>query len=140
MRARAVGRSAGVDDRQLPRVVERLERRQPRMHAEEPVEIERRIRRRAGPCDRDARPRRVVVALAERHDHVQAVDRAALEDRHQHLAPSAPLRPRSRARNCGAKPRLTSASPPSFRKIRLEIMASYLLWNSGEPEHQRECL
>jgi hypothetical protein len=39
----------------------------------------------------------------------------------------------ARARNCGAKPRLTSASPPSFRNTRLEIMASYFLWNSGEP-------
>ena len=38
----------------------------------------------------------------------------------------------ARARNCGAKPRLTSASLPFFRKMRLEIMASYLLWNSGD--------
>ena len=36
-------------------------------------------------------------------------------------------------RNDGAKPRLTSASPPLRMKMRLEIMMTYLRWNSGAP-------
>ena len=76
-----------MHDRELPGVVERLERREPRVHPEEAVEIERRFGRGSGPRDRDARPRRVVVALAEWHDHVEAVDGAALEDRHEDFAP-----------------------------------------------------
>ena len=104
VRARRVGRAAGVDDRELPRVEERLERRQPRMQAEEAVEIDRRARSRPGRADRDARARLVVVALAERHDHVQSVDGAALEDRDQH--PPARLRRRRRcARGTPARSR-----------------------------------
>ncbi len=45
----------------------------------------------------------------------------------------APAAATVRARNSGAKPRLTSASPPSLRNTRREIMVPYLLWNSGEP-------
>ena len=41
VRARAVGRAARVHDGELLRVAERLERRQPRMQAEEAVEIDR---------------------------------------------------------------------------------------------------
>ena len=44
VRARAVGRAAGVDDRELPRVPERLERREPRMQPEEAVEIDAPLR------------------------------------------------------------------------------------------------
>ena len=83
-----------MDDGQLPRVPERLERLQPGIESKEAVEIERARRsvRRPGRCDRDARPRAVILLVAERHDHVEAVDRAALKDGDE------PLRPRGRAR------------------------------------------
>jgi hypothetical protein len=55
------------------------------VQAEETVEIDSAISH-VGGRDCDARARRVVVAFAERHDHVQPVNRAALENRDQHLA------------------------------------------------------
>src|SRR5262249_24575622 len=79
----AVGRSARVDDRKLPRVPQRLQRLQPWIEPEKAVEIERRSVARAGPSDRDARASPVVLALAERHDDAEAVDGAALEDGNQ---------------------------------------------------------
>ena len=39
--------------------------------------------------DRDRRPQIVVSAFAKRHDHVQAINRAALKNRNQRLAPAA---------------------------------------------------
>ena len=68
----------------LARVEQRLERRQPRVQPEEPIEIDRGIRRRAWFRDGERRPCGVVITLAERHDHVQAVDCATLENRNQH--------------------------------------------------------
>ena len=89
VRARRIVRSAGVDDGQRALLPQRQERRQARVQAEEAVEIERRaIASAARLGDRDRRPRRVVVALAERDDDVEAVGGAALEDRDQHLAPA----------------------------------------------------
>ena len=43
MRTRAVRRTGRMDDRELLRVPERLQRRETRMEAEEPVEIDRRV-------------------------------------------------------------------------------------------------
>ncbi len=40
MRARGIGRAHGVDNRQMPRVEHRLERRERRMQSEESVEID----------------------------------------------------------------------------------------------------
>ena len=78
------------------------------MEAEEAVEIDARRRRRRPAARSRCRPRAVVVGLAERHDHVQAVDGAALEDRDEQLRPAGGAgRAAVRARNDGAKPRLT---------------------------------
>jgi hypothetical protein len=73
--------------------------------------------------------------LAERHDHVQAVDRAALEDGDQHSARGRLAA--ARARNSGAKPRLTSASPPFFRKMRREVIGVPIA--SGIPATESQC-
>ena len=57
------------------------------MQSEESVEVDRRVRRAGdGPRNRDRRTHRVVRALAVRHDDVQRVGRAALEEKDQHLA------------------------------------------------------
>src|SRR5262249_61317493 len=78
---RAVGRAARVHDRQLAAIPQRLERLEPRVEAEEPVEIDRRALAGVRARDGDARPRAVVLALTERDDDVEAVHGAALEDR-----------------------------------------------------------
>ena len=101
VRARAVGRSARVDDRELPRLPERFQRLQPRVETEEAVEIERRAVARAGTSDRDARASSVVLALAERHDDAEAVDGAALKDRDQLLRAAVPARGERRPRQKG---------------------------------------
>src|SRR6185437_3411980 len=81
----------------------------------------------------DAGPRGVVLALAEWHDHVQAVDGAALEDRDQHLAP------RRAGRLDGSREERGRESEADEREAAaLEEHASgqhggYLRWNSGEP-------
>ena len=56
------------------------------MESEEAVEVENRIRTASRRRDRQRRTRRIVVALTKRHDHVQAVDGAALKNRDQRLA------------------------------------------------------
>ncbi len=72
-----------MQDGELPRVPQRLQRPQARIEPEEAVEVER------GPLgcrrlrDRDARARAVVLGVAERYDDAEAVDGAALEDRNQ---------------------------------------------------------
>ncbi len=85
-----------MDDRELAAVVQRLERCQPRVHPEEAVEIDGGISARAGTGYGDARTGRVVGAFAERHDHVQPVDSAALEDGHEDFAPRVRRRNRPR--------------------------------------------
>src|SRR4249919_3519270 len=57
------------------------------MECEEAVEIERALDAVAGTRYRDRRPPAVVVALAVGHDDVQAIHRAALEDRDEELLP-----------------------------------------------------
>ena len=76
-----------MDDRKPSSVVQGFERCKPRVQPEEAVEIESGIRAGAGRRYRDARTGPVVRVLSERHDHVQPVDRAALKDGHQDLAP-----------------------------------------------------
>src|SRR5262245_29983689 len=81
VRPRAVGRSAGVDDRQLAAIPPRLQRLQARIQAEEPVEIDCAAAGGvAGLGDGDAGPGAVVLRVAERYDHVETVYGAALED------------------------------------------------------------
>jgi hypothetical protein len=77
-----------VDDRELARRPERLQRFQARVQAEEAVEVEGARVAAAGASNRDARPRPVVLLFAERHDDVEAVDGAALEDRDELLRPA----------------------------------------------------
>ena len=80
-----VGRPAGVDDCQIAPIPERLERLQARVEAEETIEIERGVLSGARLLNRDAGPGLVVLGFAERHDDVQAVGSAALEDRDELL-------------------------------------------------------
>ncbi len=56
------------------------------MQPEAAVEIDRRAWTAAGPRDRDPPAHAVVSRLGVRDDHAQPIDRAALEDAHQHLA------------------------------------------------------
>ena len=75
-----------MDDCQLVPFPQRLERLQAWVEPEEAVEVDRCGLGRSRTRNRDARPRPVVLALAERHDDAQAVDRAALKDGDEHLA------------------------------------------------------
>src|SRR5215813_9752204 len=113
------------------RVPERLERPEPRMEPEETVEIDRSLRI-GRTWNRDARARRVVLALAERYHHVEAVDRAALEDRDEDLAPH-----RGRGLDGARQERRREAQAEEGQPSVLHEDASrehgYLLWNSGDP-------
>src|SRR5262249_817482 len=80
MRARRVGRTGGVNDRQLTLLPERLKRREGRVQAEEAIEIDDGF---SGNVD--AGPHPVVLGLAVRNDDVQAVGGCTLEDDQQTL-------------------------------------------------------
>ena len=102
MRAGIIGRAGGLDDGQALRVVKRLERRERRVQSEKAVEVNRRARSGAGfgpggagPGNGDGRAQAVIVGLAVRNDHVEAVNRAALKDGDQQLAPRADGRRRA---------------------------------------------
>ena len=75
VRARHVGRSGGVDDGEVSRVVERLEGIERGMQTEESVEIDDLLLR-----DGNAGAHGVVVLLAIGHDDVETVSGAALKD------------------------------------------------------------
>src|SRR6266851_812790 len=119
-----------------PGVPDRPERRERRVQAEEAVQVEGRIghaRGRAG--DRDVAARGIVVGVAVRDDHAEAVHRAPLEDGDQDLRPGrAPLREgraheesgRPAQREQGERPALHERSPRAARH-------GYRRWNSGEP-------
>ena len=84
VRARLIVRSTCVHDGELAALEVRLERRHARMQPEEPVEIDGTVLL-VRFLNRDRRTRAVVGLLAERHDHVQAVDGAALKDGDEHF-------------------------------------------------------
>src|SRR5436190_1862941 len=74
--------SAGrVDGRETLVVPDRFQRREARVQAKVPVEIDHRL-----PWDGDARALLVIGRLTVRDDHVQAVDRAALEEADENRA------------------------------------------------------
>jgi hypothetical protein len=98
VRSRAVRRSARVDDRERAVVPEALQRLQSRVQTEEAVEIDRAVLGIARFRNRDAGARAIVVRFAERHDDVEAVDRAALENRDQPLGADRPVRRKRSAR------------------------------------------
>src|SRR5437764_5551825 len=113
------------------RIPERLQRRQPWVQAEEAIEVDGAfgiVRRR----NRDAWARRVVVAFAERHDHVQTVHRAALEDRNQDLPPSSASGFDRAREKRGRKSQTEKRQPPVLHEDASRDHG-YLLWNSGEP-------
>src|SRR5262245_44983571 len=83
-----------MNDRQLAAVPQRLERLQGWMQREAPIEIDSAVRP-ARLRNGDARTDLIVPGLEERHDDVQTVGRAALEDGDQDLAAAIPLRSRA---------------------------------------------
>jgi len=90
-----------VDDRQLPPIPQRLERLQLGVEAEEAVEIDRRGVAAVGAGNGDIRPRwKMAISCLERPEAATAV----------------------RAMKDGAKPRLTKANAPFFRKTRRETI------------------
>src|SRR5260221_13444935 len=72
-----------MDDREIAAIPQRLERRQPRVESEEPVEVDCRPVAAVGPRDRDRRPGSIVVVLSVRNDDAQAIDGTALKNRNQ---------------------------------------------------------
>ena len=86
MRPRGIGRSTRMDHCELAPRVQGVQRRQARMQAEVAIEVERAAGA-AGSRDGNRRSCGVVLAIAVRHDHVEPVDRPALEHHDQHLAP-----------------------------------------------------
>jgi len=85
--------------------------------------------------NRDRRPRLVVIVVAERHDHVEAVHGPALEDRDQDLRLARPL-----LREGGAEqeprraPEREECEGPALHEGPSRASShAYLLWNSGEP-------
>ena len=87
MRTRGIGRTRRVHDGEMLRGVERLERSQRRVQAEEAIEIDRGVLRIGAGRARngDRRPHAVIARLGVRHDNVQAVGSAALENHHQNF-------------------------------------------------------
>src|SRR5262245_66401845 len=97
MRACRIGRTYGVDDREMLSVPQRLEGRQGGMESEEAIEIDggvilpRGVAR--GTWDRDGGAEVVVRGLSVRDDDVQSIGRTALKDGDQDfLARSAAFR------------------------------------------------
>src|SRR5688572_25555118 len=80
-----------MNDRQLAAVPHRLQWLQGWMQREPAIEIEAAVRL-ARLRDGDARTKLVVPRLEERHDDVEAVGGAALEDGDEDLAAGLPLR------------------------------------------------
>ena len=115
VRARRVGRTDRIDNRQMLLVEQRLERRERGMQSEEAVQVDRGVVVLAwvagGPRDRDGRAQVVVGLLAVRHHDVQAVGRAALEDRDQNFLARAGASAAYKARSShsGAAPTPTMA-------------------------------
>ena len=73
MRARRIGRAYRMHDRQIARIVNRLERRERRMQPEEAVQIDGRIRVPSGCGIAMVGPQIVVALFAMRDHHVQSV-------------------------------------------------------------------
>ena len=80
------------------------------MQTKEPVEVESTVSVAPRPRDGDGRASRVVGILAERHDHVEAVDRTTLKDGDEDLVrvpsgfdgPSQERRCETQAQQCQA--------------------------------------
>ena len=85
VRVRGVGRAAGLHHCKLPGVPNFLERAKRRVQAEKAVELDRAAVG-AGLANRHAAALGVVVFVAVRHHHIQAIGTAALEDADQHVA------------------------------------------------------
>src|SRR3954447_26022969 len=121
-----------MHDRHLMRVEQRLQWRESRMQSEEAIEIDGGPLRPAGSGDRERRPRRVIGAFAERDDHVQPVDRAALKDGDEHAAPRVGSGDGSRQKR-GSKFQADERQPAILQKDASGDHDRHLLWNSGEP-------
>src|SRR5215510_8247568 len=78
MAARGIRRTDRVQNPQTVVVPERLQGREARVQAKVPVQVDHVLR-----GDRDARALLVVQPLAMRHDHVEPIDGAALEEANQ---------------------------------------------------------
>ena len=75
VRARSVRRSGSMHDREMFLLPERLKRREGRMQAEEPVEVDHRLARNV-----DAGPHGVILRLGVRNNDIQAIGRTALKN------------------------------------------------------------
>src|SRR5580700_4213442 len=109
MRARRVGRTGGVHDRQMMLIPEWLQRGHRGMQAEETVEVEDILAR-----DVDGGAHIVIRPLAMRHHDVQPVGSAALKDDNQAFGPCSRLRrtircARQKTRDCGGADNSQSA-------------------------------
>ena len=124
-----------MDDGEHPPVPEGLQHRKTRVEREEAVEIDSRVllpagpRRagadagRRGPADGDAGSGTVVVGIGKRHDHVQAVDGAALKDGDQ-LASAA--RGAGRERGPGEKGRCEAETDQCERAVLQEHSSGFM--------------
>src|SRR3954469_13324529 len=121
-----------MHDGHLTRVEQRLQRRQARMQAEEAVEIDRGFLRTAGSGNGERRPSRVICAFAERDDHVEPVDSAALKNCDKHPPPRVGCGNRARKER-RSKPQTHERQPAILQKDASGDHDRYLLWNSGEP-------
>src|SRR6266545_4946230 len=120
-----------MNDRELARVPQRLERCETRMQPEEAIEIDGALSR-SWRGNADARPCGVVLALAERNDHIQPVDSAALKDRDEDLAACAAGGFHRARQECRRETEAEERQPPVLHEDASRKHA-YLLWNSGEP-------
>ncbi len=118
MRARRIRRPGGVDHGELLLLPHRLQRRHGRMQSEKSVQIDDIPLRNI-----DRRTHGVVRGFSMRHDHVQAVGRAPLEDHHQPLGAGTRLSRvhAARARKHGIAVVPTTASALLRRKTRRVI-------------------
>src|SRR5262249_17812300 len=109
------------------------QRFQPRVETEEPVEIERAVFSVGRPGNRDAGPRLVVLGFAERHNDVQAVDGAALEDRDQPARPPRSIRGERGAREKRRREAEAHEGEGAVLEKHSPGQHGHFLWKSGPP-------
>src|SRR5579885_3599755 len=83
MGAGRIGRSDGLDDRQLPAIPQRLYRSKRWMEAEVSIEIECRRLLSIRSRDSNARPQCVIVSIPVRDNYIQSVHSPPLKNRNE---------------------------------------------------------
>ena len=77
-----------MNDRQVPLLVPRLQWRERRVQAKKSIQIDDSIATSPGGLDRDVLAGLVILPIAVRNNHAQAIDGTSLKHAHQYLSPA----------------------------------------------------